>query len=222
MQKILVIEDDDTINRLLFDLLKDRYDVTQAYAGTEGKRLLESESFDLLLLDLMLPGVSGEELISTIREQSSVPIIVITAKAEVNVLANVLKIGANDYIAKPFNAIEVLARVEARLRSTDSQVVSQQLSLEDIHMNEESHQVIINKQEVSFTQKEYELLKCFLEHPKKVFTKANLYETVWNVPFLGDDNTVTVHVSRLRNKVNQYSQKEWLQTVWGVGFKFQK
>lgn len=125
MQKILVIEDDDTINRLLFDLLKDRYDVTQAYAGTEGKRLLESESFDLLLLDLMLPGVSGEELISTIREQSSVPIIVVTAKAEVNVLANVLKIGANDYIAKPFNAIEVLARVEARLRSTDSQVVSQ-------------------------------------------------------------------------------------------------
>jgi len=120
MQKILVIEDDDTINRLLFDLLKDRYDVTQAYDGTEGKSLLESESFDLLLLDLMLPGVSGEELISTIREQSSVPIIVVTAKAEVNVLANVLKIGANDYIAKPFNAIEVLARVEARLRSTDS------------------------------------------------------------------------------------------------------
>lgn len=183
MQKILVIEDDDTINRLLFDLLKDRYDVTQAYDGTEGKSLLESESFDLLLLDLMLPGVSGEELISTIREQSSVPIIVVTAKAEVNVLANVLKIGANDYIAKPFNAIEVLARVEARLRSTDSQVVSQQLSLEEIHMNEESHQVIINKQEVSFTQKEYELLKWFLEYTKKVFTKANLYETVWNAPF---------------------------------------
>lgn len=220
MKKIVIIEDDNTINELLFDLLSDTYSITQAYAGTEGKRLIETTSFDLVLLDLMLPGISGEELIKEIRKNSDIRIIVITAKTEVDVLANVLKLGANDYIAKPFNTVEVMARVEAQLRDHEnSQSLQEILEFGPIEMNEETHQVTIHGQNIPLTQKEYELLKCFLKYPKKVFTKANLYETVWQEAYLGDDNTISVHVSRLRTKLNQYTEKEWIKTVWGVGFK---
>lgn len=220
MKKILIIEDDNTINELLFDLLNNTYTITQAYAGSEGKRLVETTSFDLILLDLMLPGITGEELIKQVREKSEVPIIVITAKAEVDVLANVLKLGANDYIAKPFNTVEVLARIEAQLRDHKKESFPKEiLTSGPITMDDEIHQVSIHNHIVPLTQKEYELLKCFLKHPKRVFTKANLYETVWQEDYLGDDNTISVHVSRLRTKLNQYTKEERIKTIWGVGFK---
>lgn len=220
LKKILIVEDDNDINGLLFDLLNDTYEVTQAYAGSEGKRFVQSERFDLILLDLMLPGISGEELIQEIRKEHSVPIIVITAKGDVDVLADVLGLGANDYISKPFNTVEVIARVEAQLRdheevSDSSEVIEAGV----IKMNQEARLVTVNNHTVLLTQKEYELLKCFLKHPKKVFTKANLYESVWKESYFGDDNTISVHVSRLRTKLNDYSEKELIETVWGVGFK---
>jgi DNA-binding response OmpR family regulator len=222
MKRILIIEDDNHINELLYDLLREKYEMTQAYAGSEGKRLLEKESFDLILLDLMLPGLSGEEVIKEIRKKSNTPIIVITAKAEVDVLANVLQLGANDYIAKPFNTIEVIARVEAQLR--DHQMESKEnesslLQVGPVQMNEETREVWVHGNAIALTQKEYALLKCFLQHPKKVFTKANLYETVWGETYFGDDNTISVHMSRLRTKLNDFSEVDCIETVWGVGFK---
>lgn len=221
MKKILIVEDDSHINGLLCDLLTDTYEVTQAYAGSEGKRLVESTAFDLVLLDLMLPGVSGEEFIQWIREKSIIPIIVITAKAEVDVLANVLNLGANDYIAKPFDTVEVLARVEAQLRDHQVEIEKEceQIQVGKIKMNQETREVTLAGHPVILTQKEYALLECFLKHPKKVFTKANLYESVWQEPYFGDDNTISVHVSRLRTKLNQYTKQEMIETVWGVGFK---
>ncbi len=219
VKKILVVEDDNAINQLLFDLLSDQYIVLQAYAGTEGKRIIETESLDLILLDLMLPGLSGEELISQIRRQSTVPIIVITAKAEVSVLADVLQSGANDYIAKPFNTLEVLARVETQLRNAVSIESKQKLSVGCISMDDEKREVFVKNQLLNLTQKEYEILKLFLMHPQKVFTKANLYKSVWQEEYFGDDNTISVHMSRLRNKLAQASQEELIETVWGVGFK---
>lgn len=219
MKRILVVEDDNHINQLLFDLLSETYEVSQAYAGSEGKRLLIESSFDLVLLDLMLPGISGEQLIGEIREVSTVPIIILTAKAEVNVLKEVLELGANDYIAKPFNTIEVLARVEAQLRDHPQNNPVTKINVGMISLDEEKREVKVQNKRVELTQKEFELLKCFLNYPDKVFTKANLYESVWGDPYFGDDNTISVHISRLRNKLNQYTEKELIETVWGIGFK---
>lgn len=220
MKKILIVEDDNTINELLSDLLNEDYEVTQAYAGSEAMRLVKTESFDLILLDLMLPGITGEEFIRSFRVNSPVPIIVITAKAEVDVLASVLSLGANDYIAKPFNTIEVLARVKAQLRNhveiEEANTVHKNGLIE---MDETTRVVTVKGSVVSLTQKEFDLLKCFLEHPKKVFTKVNLFESVWKEPYFGDDNTISVHISRLRSKLNKQSGEEMIETVWGVGFK---
>ncbi|MEK0153187.1 response regulator transcription factor [Tetragenococcus halophilus] len=220
MKKILIVEDDNDINNLLNDLLETDYDVTQAFAGSEAKRLLVDESFDLILLDLMLPGVSGEELIAEIRLTNVTPIIVITAKNEPSVLSEVFETGANDYIAKPFNTVEVTARIKNQLRSrTIDETNGTILIVGKIKMNDESHEVYYQDQLISLTQKEYELLKCFLQHPKKVFTKANLYETIWQEPYFGDDNTITVHISRLRNKFQTFTEAEVIKTIWGVGFQ---
>lgn len=219
MKSILVVEDDNHINQLLYDLLIGKYDITQAYAGSEGKRLLKDGAFDLILLDLMLPGVSGEELIGEIRKVTATPIIVLTAKAEVNVLKNVLDLGANDYIAKPFNTIEVLARVDAQLRNHPQKNTVTKMKVGMISLDEEKREVKVENERVELTQKEFELLKCFLNSPDKVFTKANLYESVWGDTYFGDDNTISVHISRLRNKLNQHTEKELIETVWGVGFK---
>jgi len=219
VKKVLIVEDDNSINGLLYDLLED-YEVTQAFAGSEAKRILEDERFDLILLDLMLPGINGEDLILWIRQTHQTPIIVITARSEASVLSSVLEAGANDYIAKPFNTVEVLARVKNQLRDfSPSENQLQELQLGSLKMNEETHTVSYNDQPLDLTQKEYELLRCFLQHPKKVFTKANLYETVWQEPYFGDDNTVMVHISRLRKKLQKVTDKEIIKTIWGVGFQ---
>ncbi len=220
MKKILVVEDDNNINNLLNDLLETDYDVTQAFAGSEARRLLMADNFDLILLDLMLPGLSGEELISEIRLNNATPIIVITAKNDPSVLSEVFEAGANDYIAKPFNTVEVRARIKNQLRSrTIDETNGTILTVGKIKMNDETHEVYYQDQLISLTQKEYELLKCFLQHPKKVFTKANLYETIWQEPYFGDDNTITVHISRLRNKFQIFTEEEVIKTIWGVGFQ---
>ena len=219
MKKVLIVEDDNSINGLLYDLLED-YEVTQAFAGSEAKRILEDERFDLILLDLMLPGINGEDLILWIRQTHQTPIIVTTARSEASVLSSVLEAGANDYIAKPFNTVEVLARVKNQLRDfSPSENQLQELQLGSLKMNEETHTVSYNGHPLDLTQKEYELLRCFLQHPKKVFTKANLYETVWQEPYFGDDNTVMVHISRLRKKLQKVTDKEIIKTIWGVGFQ---
>ncbi|AYW47610.1 DNA-binding response regulator [Tetragenococcus osmophilus] len=219
MRKILIVEDDNNINNLLNDLLETDYHVTQAFAGSEAKRLLINEDFDLILLDLMLPGISGEELIAEIRSKKGTPIIVITAKNDSTVLSDVFEAGANDYIAKPFNTVEVMARIKNQLKNLGEKTKGAVLTVGSIKLNDETHEVYYQDQLLALTQKEYELLKCFLAHPKKVFTKANLYETIWQEPYFGDDNTITVHISRLRNKFQAFTDQEVIKTIWGVGFQ---
>ncbi|AYW46250.1 response regulator transcription factor [Tetragenococcus koreensis] len=220
MKKILIVEDDNNINNLLNDLLETDYQITQAFAGSEARRVLSNDTFNLILLDLMLPGVSGEELIAEIRSKKTTPIIVITAKNDPTVLSEVFDAGANDYIAKPFNTVEVTARIRNQLRRHSIDETEQSiLTVGNVKMDDETHEVYYQDQLVSLTQKEYELLKCFLLHPKKVFTKANLYETIWQESYFGDDNTITVHISRLRNKFQVFTEQEVIKTIWGVGFQ---
>lgn len=225
--KILVVEDDWDINGLLCKILeKEGYSVRAAYSGTEAKMCIEQYDYDLILLDLMLPGVSGEELIREIRKIKVMPIIVISAKTELDNRIEVLKLGADDYICKPFDINEVLARVEAQLRRYIKFSANKNINIlthKNITLDLESRQVIIKGKEVFLTAREFSILELLMANPHKVFTRANLFESVWGDDFMGDDNTVNVHVSNLRSKITTADKtEEYIQTVWGIGFKLKE
>ena len=218
---ILIIEDDDAIHRMLADLLhKNGYRTESAFSGTEALRLIGTHSFDLVLLDLMLPGLSGEEVLQKIRAVSTVPVIVLTAKKNKETTVSLLKLGADDYIVKPFYPNELLARIEVCFRQTKQTHHKGKLSYKDIILDPDTHLVTVNGTQLSLTRREFLILELFMSHPQKVFSKANIYEAVWGDEFFGDDNTVNVHISKIRNKLAQASPgSEYIQTVWGVGFK---
>lgn len=224
MNNILIVEDDNDINKLLNDLLKTEYSVTSAFSGTEALMIFSNmqEKFDLILLDLMLPGKNGEEVIKHIRKTSSVPIIVITAKGDIQTLVSVLEIGADDYISKPFDTREVKARIKTHLRkinSYSSYTESEVLNYENIKIDLSTREISADGVQITLTQKEFDLLALFVNEPKRVFTKEILYTIVWGDAYYGDDNTINVHISRLRSKLRDYVKKDIIETVWGVGFR---
>ncbi|WP_411681740.1 response regulator transcription factor [Clostridium thailandense] len=222
---ILVAEDDADINNLLYKILsKNGYNVRCAYSGSEAKMCFEQYEFQLVLLDLMLPGVAGEELITHIRKINTVPIIVISAKPGQDIKIDVLKLGADDFVPKPFDAYEVLARVEAQLRRyivfSNNNEKANVLKHKNLTLNSETLMVEAKGQAISLTAREFSILQILMSYPNKVFTKANLFEHAWNAEFLGDDNTVNVHVSNLRSKIAKADpDEEYIHTVWGIGFK---
>ena len=222
---ILVIEDDVSINQLLVEIFeKEGYEVKGAYSGTEGKLRIEMEEFDLVILDLMLPGMSGEELIKTIRLTRMMPIIVASAKVGLDERVNVLRLGADDFISKPFNNEEVLARAEAQLRRykvfSHNEGAAKALRYNGITLDLETFKVYIGKKQVELTAREFNILKTLMEQPKRVFTRASLFEAVWEDIYMGDDNTINVHMSNLRSKLTKANpRKEYIETIWGIGFK---
>lgn len=222
---ILVVEDDIDINNLLYKILsKSGYNVRAAYSGSEGKLCIENYDFQLVILDLMLPGVTGEELISNIREINTMPIIVISAKTDQDTKIDVLKLGADDFVSKPFDKDEVLARVEAQIRRymifSKQEDKNKVLNHKNLNLNTETMEVLVKGKSISLTSREFSILELLITYPNKVFTKANLFEHVWQDEFLGDDNTVNVHVSNLRSKIAKIdSDTEYIHTVWGIGFK---
>lgn len=226
--RVLIIEDDQDINDLLSEiLLREGYEVTKAYSGSEGKLCINNNEYDLILLDLMLPGMTGESLIKEIRKTKVMPIIVISAKTIKEDRINVLRLGADDFISKPFDIEEVIARVEAQLRryTKFSTYVSynNDIKFKNLSLNKESHQVYVNNELINLTLREYNILELLLTNPKKVFTRGNIFESVWKSEFLGDDNTVNVHVSNLRSKLHNVDKDtEYIQTVWGIGFKLKE
>lgn len=224
MIKILVVEDDSDINNLLANILIDEgYDVTQAFSGTEAKFCIKEKDFQLILMDLMLPGLSGEELIKEIRKNNNSSIIVISAKDDIDSKVNVLKIGADDYIIKPFDGREVLVRIEVALRrslNSENAESNKVILYKDIELEKSTRKVFVKNIEVYLTAKEFDILYLLLHNPKKIFSKNNIFESVWKEEFLGDDNTVNVHVSNLRNKLNKINKEEnYIKTIWGIGFK---
>lgn len=216
---ILIVEDDNDINNLLAEVLRrSGYNTAQAYSGTEARLLLAQGSYILVMLDLMLPGLTGEELIPIIRQKSAVPIIVLSAKETPEDKINVLRSGADDYMTKPFDEGELLARVEANLRRAGAAPDSAGgiVTYKDLTLDRESRTVTAGDRPVSLTAREFDILELLLSNPNKVFTKANLFRSVWNDEFYGDDNTVNVHISKIRSKLGE---TEYIQTVWGIGFK---
>lgn len=221
---ILVVEDDPDINRLLCRILTDGgYDVRPAFSGSEAVLWAEQYEYDLVLLDLMLPGLTGEEFIAQMRRKKTMPILVLSAKAGLEDRVNVLRLGADDFISKPFDNAEVLARVEAQLRRyrqfSAPAEAGEVLRLGDLVLDREAVRVTAGGKDVALTAREFEILALLLSHLKKVYTREQLYENVWGGEYMGDDNTVNVHISNLRSKLGKVSDREYIKTVWGIGFK---
>ncbi len=220
VKKILIIEDDQEISRLLSVIVTKLGMVSiAAYSGTEGLLQLQNNTYDLIILDLMLPGVSGEELIKQVREESTTPIIVVSAKIDIDDKVHVLKLGADDYITKPFNQEELVARVEVQLRKSSahpSRTVEK--VWRGLKINPEKLSVSLENNELQLTNAEFEILSLFVSHPEHAFSKREIYERIWKGTYLGDDNTISVHVSNLRKKIAEITPDEYIKTIWGIGF----
>lgn len=221
MEHILIIEDEKDVNQLLAKTLQDNgYQTSSAFNGLEGLGLLQKEHFDMVLLDLMLPYKSGDEVLRKIREHSDIPVIVISAKDMVGTKIDLLTIGADDYITKPFDLGEVAARVNTNLRRYSKMEKKTQITYKELMLDAEAKSIILKGVELDLTAKEYQMLQLFLQFPNKVFSKANLYETIWEEEYMGDDNVIKTHISNLRNKMKKVdSETEYIETVWGLGYR---
>lgn len=223
---ILVVEDDMDINELMCKILtKEGYNVKQAFSGTEAKLCLERYDFQIILLDLMLPGMTGEAFIEMVRKTKKMPIIVVSAKTSSDDKVNVLKMGADDFVSKPFDVNEVVARVEAQLRrytefSHGSEEEMRILTYKELVLDRNLMGIKVKGIPLACTVKESAILELLLSNPHKVFTRVNLFESVWKDNFLGDDNTINVHISNIRSKIGAIdSENEYIKTIWGIGFK---
>lgn len=218
---VLVVEDDFQLNEMLKKvLLKEGYDVETAFSGTEALLLLENRMIDLVVLDLMLPGVSGEKVLDKIKEKMDIPIIILSAKSEIDSKVDLIKRGADDYITKPFDNKELLVRIEAVMRRSEPSKMRKKYGYKDIVLDTSSYSVKVAGVEVSFTKYEYLILKLLMSEPERIFTKNNIYESIWNEEFFGEENAINVHISNIRKKLSEINKNEqYIETVRGIGFR---
>lgn len=241
MARVLVIEDDAAINDVVTTrLARDGHVVTQAFSGSEARLLLggtgendgatpDVPAYDVVVCDLMLPGVPGEELVGLIRERGAdVPIVVISARGSAADKVDLLRLGADDYLAKPFDLDELAARVEVQLRhrGTGAPACARMLRWHRWELDPEARTLVVASGEggepggaVSLTKIEFNILETLVRRPGRVFSKAELFELAWGEPFAGDDSTVAVHVSNIRAKLRETGTDGYVRTVWGMGFR---
>lgn len=219
MQRILVVEDDMNISNLLKEVLEQEgYQCRQAFSGTEAKMLLERDSYALILLDLMLPGMAGEEVLALIRKKGNIPVIVLTAKDDLENKVRLLTDGADDYITKPFEIEEVLARVLVQLRHGAQS--GEILAFRDMTMDRDTMQVTLEGKVLPrLTKQEFAILELLLSHPRQVFSKEDIFEYAWKEPYIGETKTLDVHISNIRKKIKEITQEEYIETIWGIGYR---
>ena len=243
---ILIIEDDDLINNMIKEALElSGYTCIQAFSGTEGILLTKTEKVDLVILDLMLPGKNGEEVIKDIKNLKNIPVIIVSAKDGIDSKVELLRSGADDYLTKPFDIRELEVRVEVSLRkydlrkenesekttseSSDKSVsnnidcsIDKTIKYKEIEINPECYSVKINGNPIDLTKHEFRILELLLKNPDRAFSKQAIYDFAWDDIYLGEDNTINVHVSNIRKKIKKYSDTDYIDTVWGIGFKLKK
>ena len=221
-KKILIVEDEANIRELLrLYLEREGYTVLEAENGVEGIKKWKSDKPDMLLLDVMMPVMDGWEVCREIRAESDVPIIMLTAKGETADRVSGLEMGADDYIVKPLEMPEVIARVRAVFRRIAPDDAPEKLSYDNLVIDKQAYDLVIKGKRVDAPPKEIELLYFLASSPNRVFTRAQLLDEVWGFDYFGDTRTVDVHVKRLREKLEGVSDKWELKTVWGVGYKFE-
>lgn len=239
MPNILIVEDDININNLLCEVLrKAGYMCEQAFSGTEAKLLLDikEKAYTLVLLDLMLPGASGEEVLKEIRKQGRLPVIVLTAKDSIDDKIGVLTDGADDYITKPFEIREVLARIQVQLRHIEAEIESEtevktkagiqegqgsgRLEFRDMVLIRSTFEVSIGGRVLpKITKQEFAILELLLKNPKQVFSKEDIFEYAWDEPYMGETKTLDVHISNIRKKIKTITPDEYIETIWGIGYR---
>lgn len=226
MKKILTAEDDKEINRLICEYLSTQgYETLSALNGLDAVRIVREQSdLSLLILDLMLPFQSGDMVLQKIREFSDIPVIVVSAKSETRSKIDLIRMGADDYITKPFDLDELLVRVEAVLRRYEGNPHKQEkaktLTYKKLSLDMTSGIATICGKTLTLTSKEFAILELMLKNPAKLWSKANLFESVWGENYLSDDNTVKVHMSNIRSKLKKFDpDNEYIETVWGMGYR---
>ncbi len=227
MASILVIEDNNEIQEILRNLLAEEHEVIQAFSGTEGIMQFDKGGIDLVLLDIMLPGKNGDQVLQVIRQTSQTPVIMLTALGDKKLISQYLLDGANDYVVKPFDLDEVFARVTVQLRQSGEHQSGDRREIDNLVQNFKNIQFDADSFEISnsteiirLAKKECQILQMLLQHPKKIFTKEELYELIWEESYLPGDNTLNTHLSNLRKKLNQLDPNhEYIETIWGVGVR---
>ena len=223
--KVLVVDDDAAINDMLVTYLnRNGYDVSSAYSGTEAVLLMKTESFDLVILDLMLPGLSGEQVLEKIKESRQTPVIGLSAKDDAKSKIELLRNGADDYITKPFDLEELLARMEVVLRRVyaNDYYKASVIHCGELCLDTTQLSVTLKGQEIHLTKNEFAILQMMMEHPQQVFTKDMIYEKLWNESLEGTENAINVHISNIRKKLSAIdNSRQYIKTVWGIGFKLE-
>ena len=221
MNEILIVEDDMHISALLKEALqKEGYCCTQAFSGTEARMLLAMNRYSVVLLDLMLPGISGEEVLQEIRKQGNTPVIILTAKDTIDDKVEVLQSGADDYVTKPFDIKEVLARVAVQIRRMEGSFSEGNLVYQGLELDRENFCVRVDQTELpKITRQEFSILELLLKHPKKVFSKEEIFEYAWEEAYMGETKTLDVHISNIRKKIKSVTSKEYIETIWGIGYR---
>lgn len=222
MKKILIVEDDTNINNMIKEVLsRQGYECLQAFSGTEGLLYARQEELLLVLLDLMLPGMPGEKLLSEIKKEKAVPVIVLSAKDSLDSKVELLNCGAEDYMTKPFELEELSARVGVQVRrfSGQEETAKKVLTYKGLVLNQESFSASVEGRELLLTRQEYKILELLLLYPKRVFSKQDIYDYAWDDIYIGEDKTINVHISNIRKKIKNVTEEEYIETVWGIGFK---
>ena len=227
MSKILLVEDEEAIAEFDKDYLElSGFEVTIEMEGNAGLQRALSEDFDMIILDVMLPGMDGFEICERIRQEQNTPILMVSAKKEEYDKIHGLGLGADDYITKPFSPSELVARVKAHMARYDRLIGSsaednEVIKIRGIKIDKTAHRVWVNGEEKQLTTKEFELLTFLAEHPNHVYSKEELFKDIWNMDSIGDIATVTVHIKKLREKIEINSNKpQFIETIWGVGYRF--
>ena len=221
MRNILIVEDNIDIHNLIKEVLeKEHYRVLSSYTGTEAMRIIENKRIDLILLDLMLPEINGEEIVKKVKDT---PIIVISAKISTEDKVNVLLNGANDYLTKPFNVEELLARIKVQLRIDNKKEKNEDLTYKDMRLSKEDvHTLYIKEKSIYLTKTEYAILKQLLLSPKNVVTKTKLLEQLSEDSLYCDESSLKVHMSNIRKKIKTVTTDEYIEAVWGIAFKMKE
>ena len=228
MPTILVVEDQEDIQSLLKDVLGETYRIIQATTGAQALARFQQEEPDLILLDLMLPVVTGDSVLKAIRHMSSVPVIILTAIQDKTRTVSLLEQGANDYVTKPFDIDELRARVQVQLRQSgalkaDADAAGEsdaKICFQGIELDRMEHTVSVDGHQVDLARKEFAILELLMDHPHRVFEKEDLYRQVWNQPYINAENTLNVHLSTLRTSLNRYAgSQRYIVSVWGIGVR---
>ena len=225
MKKILIVEDDKSIAELQKDYLEmSGYRVTCAFDGDQGIQQIKDKEFDLIILDLMLPGKDGFTILKEISETKEVPVLIVSAKDEEMYKIKGLNLGADDYITKPFGMGELVARVNSHIKTYEKlkqKDGGRQIIIRGLTIDKDDRRVFVNDKEVVLKQKEFDLLLFLAENPNRVYDKETLFEKVWGYDALSDASTVTVHIARIREKIEtDPSRSQYIETVWGAGYRF--